>query len=192
MKDNDKTDRRIRKTKEALEEAILEILKEKTIHKVTVSEICQLADLNRSSFYRYYSDPMNLLESIETDFFETIASQWQDYETGKLMPGAGKYFIEKIYENREFCLILFGPHGNPQLLSQLLAFTYDNSIAYFENAQSETEDVNYDFIYTYVLRGSIGIVEKWILDGCRQPPEEISKLIEGLTTYGLSEFFHVN
>ena len=55
-----KTDRRILKTKRALRESLLYLLKEQPIQKISVSRLCEKSDINRSTFYTYYSNPMDL------------------------------------------------------------------------------------------------------------------------------------
>ena len=50
-----KTDRRILKTKRALRESLLYLLKEQPIQKISVSRLCEKSDINRSTFYTYYS-----------------------------------------------------------------------------------------------------------------------------------------
>ena len=67
-----KTDRRILKTKRALRESLLYLLKEQPIQKISVSRLCEKSDINRSTFYTYYSSPMDLLESIEDEILNTL------------------------------------------------------------------------------------------------------------------------
>ena len=62
-----KTDRRILKTKRVLRESLLYLLKEQPIQKISVSLLCEKSDINRSTFYTYYSRPMDLLESIHQE-----------------------------------------------------------------------------------------------------------------------------
>ena len=47
-------DRRIRYTKKIIKETFLNLLEEKELNKITVSEICRISDINRETFYRYY------------------------------------------------------------------------------------------------------------------------------------------
>ena len=50
-----KTDARIRYTQRILKESLLALLKQKPINKITVKEVCELAELNRATFYAHYS-----------------------------------------------------------------------------------------------------------------------------------------
>ena len=57
-----KEDQRIRLSKQLLRNALLELLKEKHISKVSVREICERAQINRTTFYKYYGSQYELLE----------------------------------------------------------------------------------------------------------------------------------
>ena len=58
-------DRRVRKSKKALEEALIRLLAKKTITEITVTELTEEADIHRGTFYNHYKDTMDL--KIQTD-----------------------------------------------------------------------------------------------------------------------------
>ncbi len=62
-----KTDRRTLKTKKAIYNAFMELLVEKELHKVTVQEISDLADINRATFYKHFLDVYDLYDKLEED-----------------------------------------------------------------------------------------------------------------------------
>ena len=68
-----KSDARVRYTQHALKQALLTLLKEKSVNKITVKEVCELAELNRATFYSHYSDCFALLEAIENELLEAFA-----------------------------------------------------------------------------------------------------------------------
>ena len=67
-----KTDARIRYTQRILKESFLILLKQKPVNKITVKEVCEMAELNRATFYAHYSDCFALLESIEQELLEAF------------------------------------------------------------------------------------------------------------------------
>lgn len=72
-------DRRIRKTKEAIKYALIDLLKHKTLEKITIKDITESADINRGTFYLHYLDKYDLLEQIEDEYIERL-SQSLDYD----------------------------------------------------------------------------------------------------------------
>ncbi len=65
-----KESRRVTMTKMLLKESLLELMAKKPISKITIKEICDSADLNRTTFYSHYADQFALLEEIENDAIE--------------------------------------------------------------------------------------------------------------------------
>lgn len=64
--------RKVRQTRRALAEALVERSEEKPLRKISVRELCEAADINRSTFYAHYSDVFQLAEELETDFMEKV------------------------------------------------------------------------------------------------------------------------
>ena len=62
-----KEDRRVRRTKKLLTQALTELLQKKQINEITVKELTDLADMNRGTFYLYYKDIFDMLEKIENE-----------------------------------------------------------------------------------------------------------------------------
>lgn len=64
---NKKEDLRVRKTKKSLYEALLSIMKDKSFEEVKVSDICEVAMTNRSTFYDHFTDKYELFDSLIKD-----------------------------------------------------------------------------------------------------------------------------
>ena len=60
-----KTDRRVRRTKRLLLESLTSLMKEKPIKDISVKELTDLADINRGTFYLHYRDIYDMLEQLE-------------------------------------------------------------------------------------------------------------------------------
>ena len=67
-----KEDRRVAYTKMFLKESLLSLLQEKPIGKITPTELCRRADINRNTFYTHYESPEALLRSIEEELYGRI------------------------------------------------------------------------------------------------------------------------
>ena len=59
-KEERRENQRTRLTKRLLRESLLGLLEEKPVEKITVKELCETAELNRSTFYTYYQDVFSL------------------------------------------------------------------------------------------------------------------------------------
>lgn len=65
-------DRRIRKSKRAIREALVKLLSNKKLDDITITEIAQVADVNRKTFYNYYETPYQVVEEIENDIILSL------------------------------------------------------------------------------------------------------------------------
>src|SRR5690625_5167739 len=66
-----------------LKESLMTLLLKKQIFSITVKEICELADINRSTFYAHYDNPFDLLEQIEQELIDDLNSFLSSYNFSK-------------------------------------------------------------------------------------------------------------
>ena len=71
---------RIRLSKKMLKDSLIRLLREKNIQQITIQEICQEAQINRTTFYKYYGSQYELLDDIERDVFRELEARLIDYE----------------------------------------------------------------------------------------------------------------
>ncbi|WP_342507276.1 TetR/AcrR family transcriptional regulator [Sporosarcina sp. FSL K6-2383] len=92
-------DRRIRKSKAALKEALLTLMRTKDFKKISITDIVQLADLNRGTFYKHYQYKEELLEEIIDDVMKNLTESYRapyeeigNFDVSKLTASAIKIF----------------------------------------------------------------------------------------------------
>jgi AcrR family transcriptional regulator len=96
---NNNIDRRISKSKNALKEALLVLMKKKDFKKISITDIVQLADLNRGTFYKHYQYKEDILEEIIDDVITDLIASYREpykesesFDVSKLSPSAIKVF----------------------------------------------------------------------------------------------------
>ena len=85
---NRKLDIRVIKTKKAIREGVLQLLSEKTIDDISITELAQVAQINRKTFYNYYQSPHQVLDELESELVEEFvaainASDWDEWYDGQ-------------------------------------------------------------------------------------------------------------
>lgn len=70
--------RKIQMTKRFIRLALFECLKEKDINKITISSLCEKADINRSTFYKYYGSQYDVIKEMEQEVIQLINKQLND------------------------------------------------------------------------------------------------------------------
>lgn len=160
--ENIKIDRRVRKTKAILLQSLIKLLAEKKVNKITVKELTDLADVNRSTFYLYYQDLFDMLEKVELDLFNNFKSKYEVFLNESRTYGTFLNFFEFAFnfadKNAELFKILLGPNGDYSFVEKFKSAVI-NAHPKMVLDQSELEQV---FFRSFLVSGFIGVIQKWL------------------------------
>lgn len=145
-------DRRIKRTKQAINDCLLTLLEKKPIEKITVKELCQLADINRSTFYQYYDNPPSMLCQIQSEIMEQLKAY--------LLQSSGVNTSDKILEmmrylylKKQYAQILLGTENNVAVLSSLLYIVYDNDVEAWKKRYPDMADEQIYYLFAFAANG---------------------------------------
>lgn len=153
-------------TKQALANALKELLQEQPLEKISVMDICERCFMNRKSFYYHFRDKQDLVNWIfDTEFVAlmkqhqpddsrkgfSITDQWRSLET------ACNYF----YENRWFYRKVLSVQGQNSLSSHFRELL--NPIQRFQIAALVDEELP-PMVYDFIVEGIDRAIELWLLD----------------------------
>lgn len=182
-----KIDRRVLRTKRMLKENLLMLLKDQPIQKISVSRLCEASDINRSTFYTYYSSTMDLLESIEDEILDTLEYDLKQFNKENSISQLMSSIIDYIGDHKELIRLLFSSHGDPGFLNKLIAASQKWTMPLLQSKYPDYSAWQLNALHTYIVGGCIAIIEQWIIQGFQQSEKEISHLLENLsysTAYG--------
>jgi len=183
-----KKDRRVLYTKMFLRESLLTLMKEKSIAKITPTELCRHAGLNRNTFYTHYNSPEALLENIENEFYEQVRQSIEKSPDDGDITSSLAGICRIIFDNRDLCSVLFTEYGNKHFLRRIIDLAHDRTMAEWDALGVKKERDQMELLYCFSVNGSISVIQKWIQDGMRCTPQEISHFIEKASAHGLSGF----
>ena len=159
---NTKNNQRTRLSKILLKNALMDLLSEKgSVTKISVRELCERADLNRSTFYAHYSEPKELLEEVEAELLDATREHLQKIGTENDI-GAHRYllsFLIYIKENDKPFRTLLIDAGDPEFRSK---FMQQSIIQFVENLNISFPKDQEQYIYSYILNGSTGVIIQWM------------------------------
>lgn len=181
-----KSDRRIRYTKMVIRQALLDLMKENPINKITVTQICTLADINRGTFYAYYTDVYDLMTHIEKELFEEVNSAIQKSLKSGTPSDMLEEILEYIWENIDLCRVLLGPNGDKDFVGRIVNIGHDKNIAEWHRVEPEVKYETLEALYIFISNGIVGIVENWIINETGQSPKQIAEFIADLISRCLS------
>ena len=102
---SEKMDRRVRKTRAQMRAGLAYLMKTKSIKEITVKDLVEAADINRSTFYLHYTDIYTMLETIENDLICQVQTAIQEYPLDPAHKDSSYPFISRMFaildENRD-------------------------------------------------------------------------------------------
>lgn len=168
-----KEDRRVIMTKRMLKDAFIELLKETDIYHVSVRELCQRADVNRTTFYKYYGNQFDLLDDMEKDLLhmieETIAEDKE--KNGRTIEKLLAFFERE----REFIRLLINSNVDTEFPQKLFAMAIvENSI---EMMTTDVPKEKAEYINRFVLFGLFEMLRCWLNKEERESPKEMAEIL---------------
>ena len=162
-------DARVRYTKEMIRKSFLELLKEKPAAKITVKELCEAADINRTTFYRNYLDIYDLYEKLEEELTETAFADG-DIE-------ADRYKLLKvIYDNQTFYREFFDSRLESRYIKKTIQKMYDEMKQLLMD-RGTYDEKTFRILYQYNYHGAVGVIRDWLDTGCKESPEEFGNIL---------------
>lgn len=161
-------------TKRLLKDALIELLKDKTIYKISIRELCEAANINRTTFYKYYGSQFDLLAEIENDLLtlinETII---RHSEQGVQIICEACHYLE---DNLELARVLINNNVDPQFPEKLfnLPLVKQETLKNIGERYSKEE---FEYYYNFITYGCYQIIRLWINKDNRESPEEFARLI---------------
>lgn len=181
-----KENQRITLTKRLLKESLLTLMKTKNIQKISVSELCESAGINRSTFYNHYGCPTDVLIDIENSVIADLEeiceeeSAKQNWTMDKRTEALCRY----LQKNLELSKLLFRDSDTDSEFATLLA-NASHIRAAFEQAFSYMEDPDSKkLLITFLTNGAYHLIRQWLLEDIPKTPEEIGKLIYSMAIHG--------
>lgn len=179
-----KLDRRIRYTRRVLKQSLLEILKQKPVNKITVKEVCEMAELNRATFYTHYSDCFALLDSIEQDLLNAFESSLKFVNFFDMTT-----LIEAIYtmveQNEEACRVLIFQGVRTSILQRMIDIAKKEAIAIWKQTLYRASDSEVEMLYTHLSNGLMSVVVGGFDKYSR---EEIKNFVNKIVKSSLSQW----
>ena len=166
---NTKENQRIRLTKTLLKNSLIELMKTKSIYKITIKEICENADVNRSTFYKHYNTEFDLLKDIEDEYLNTI----EDYITFVNKDFTLRKLLEYLEDNIDvFELFLDNIPGN-DFYERLIKMCFEK-MEYDQDLIKNNDIGNREYLYHFIIFGALSIVKNWMAKKKRESSIELN------------------
>lgn len=180
-----KVDTRVQYTKKVLREAVLKLLQEKSIDKVTVKEICETAGLNRGTFYLHYDCPASLLKDVENQFIADNMNYFDAYwSTERQLSFMDSLFV-CISQNKDVCRVLLSRNGDPQFINSMTFLAKNATVKEWAKEFPEASEKDLELVFDFVFPGVTNLICKWLEGEYDLSPQELSRRVERLGHHAL-------
>ncbi|HPE95534.1 MAG TPA: TetR-like C-terminal domain-containing protein [Bacillota bacterium] len=168
---------RVRLSKSLLKNALISLLEEKAIEKVTVYEICTVSQINRTTFYKYYGSQYDLLNDIEGDLFselEELLGIGDPDDVNNLST-----VLDYLRQERKKCKVLINSVPDTSFSEKLFSLKTIQSILITRTPKQYNEWQS-EYLHLFFCQGYYAIIRKWINSDCREPVQSIAALVASL------------
>ncbi len=181
-------DRRVLKTKRAIRNAFAKLMVEKDINDITIMELAETADINRKTFYNYYSGVYQVVDDIEHDILSSYAELLGGVEFREYMDAPVSLFnrfSQLINMDPEFFGYLLTMNGNISLITRIMRLLKEKTCEVMV-AQLEVEAYKADIMIDFVLSGMLSVYQHWFSSDRSVPAEEVSQIISTMSFGGIN------
>lgn len=175
-----KSDARVRYTRMRIREAFFTCLKEKPVSKITVKELCGLAEINRATFYKHYADPFDLMEKMEEEALEKLKEDIHAYRADSHQSML-LTILNSMNDTSDPCALLASQNGDPNFanrISEAFYQEYRPRIAQYLPHKTAREQFS---AYLFVAGGCGAILAEWVKEGMKIPPEQVADELRRMT-----------
>ena len=192
QKEKNKTNPKVARTMLLFRNSLLTLMQVKSVDKITPTELCRAADINRNTFYAHFKSIEELLTSIEDEIFDQVSHLidhlLKSESTVDLLEGV--YRI--VHANKTICTLLFSQKTKFRLLVRVTDLARDKTIAQWKAAGLNKSEEEMELLYRFYVSCNAAVIRSWILTGMKESPRELALLVETANNQGLSGFMKKN
>lgn len=188
-----KSNRRVRFTRSALREALIDLILEKPLASITVKDICARADINRSTFYLHFKDVTDILRTTEDEIIANMRTHTPTSEQRFRAPEEVQtYFTEflNIIKSTPRMMkaiqVLCSEQGDPYFVRKLQNMTYEAFLngwdIHMMPKMSENQKL---LVYSYLISGMVSMLSAWATKAPEVPTGQVVELLMGLMRHGM-------
>lgn len=184
-KKGEKMDRRVRKTRAQLRAGLARLMQQKNIKEITVKELVDEIDINRSTFYLHYTDIYQMLQSIEGELMEDILEAIKEHPLDPGMKEEGYSFAIQLFRilaaNKDICAALMGPNGDMAFVEKIEKLVEDAVLPeLFTMFPQNVNDIKY--AYAFCINGCVGMIKCWLTGDSDDTPEHMTYLAHNIVS----------
>lgn len=171
-----KNNRRTQYTIQVIKEAFIHLLDTNELSKITVTQICREADVNRGTFYLHFDDPLDLFHKIEAELVDQVRPILAMRPQEQLHDWL-KRLIIILKANEAVSRIILANYRDGIMINELFSEVQEQAIEEFKEDFHEQNPHILKYYFSYFVNGSISAILSWFADEEDQSIEGITKAL---------------
>ncbi len=167
------SDARVRYTKKVIRETFIQLVREKPFHKITLTEVCRLAEINRTTFYKYYADIYDWKEQLEKECLDRSSKIVQDAQSSDVK-NVLTLQLQDMKDNVELYGLISSPNFESNVLDMCLSICLENADEITKLYPEIGDDCHRLWNCYFVVYGMRGAIECWLKRGMKEAPEDLA------------------
>ena len=168
--------------------ALVDLMLEKAVGKISVKELTQKADVNRSTFYLHYLDIYDMLEQMENEFVETIQGFFHDFFTPLPTSMPLTLFVnisEWLEQDKEYYVKLLRGSASGYIFEELESRIRDEFLTLLYLIFLDEESLDLRTRVNFTVSGTVGVLRMWVMEGGNISLVELSETIDDILNNGM-------
>lgn len=175
------SDRRVKYTKMIIRQSFIALISEKPLAKISVTDICSRADINRGTFYAYYTDPSDLFDQIKQELLNELKAP-----LSSVIESVDSFdFLVKVFEalkdKKDVSTLILCNAADNEFLGFILEFVRGKFVKSWHERLPEISMPSIENVFAFTANGAIGVLRKWLKDNAVETPESMAYQIEKMT-----------
>ena len=167
-------------TKRKLSRSLISLLTSKSITEIDVSELCEKAGINRTTFYKHYASLYHLLDELIVQFFKRIETLFLSLSSGENTTSKVAYLLKYLKQNREFVTIIMNNNSFSSISERLIQLNFicniiNSNIQYRKNAY-----VSEDYYIDFIISGWIAAIRRRVNENCDLDVNTLARLLTSI------------
>ena len=180
--------RKIQYTRKAIKESYLTLLEKKERNRISVTELTELADINRATFYAHYQDIDTLSQEIEREMAQHVVDAMENLyaiDLDKHRDSIIDDLFAALVENKEMCVWFMDDQSTGSGSRYIYDYAKRKYIPVWKRYKEMT-DVQAEQFLAFIYNGAYGFVKNWYQSGFVGDMETVKSQLKELIHVCLS------
>lgn len=176
-------------TKEIIELAFLELLKEKSYDQITVAELTRKANINRVTFYYHYDNVATLMDEIEVNLANKVIKTMEGlFKTNDFHSITANCFLDAFLSSPEFSILFMQDKTSNKGLMKIYEFSKDICINEWRKYKKVSDEELAHF-FDFYFYGSMAYLKNWFNGQYTGNEEDLRKEFISITGHSVEYIF---